>query len=117
MPPKALVPNPPEIDDEDYPVEDDLSADQLDEQLERHETRGSKAPRTAAAEPLLTTLFKQVIAEMGDADDQQILSDFAKHVLTPLTDVFGMASAKGGEFARKKQAEYAARGDRKMREP
>jgi CRISPR-associated protein Csc3 len=108
------------VEDDSILNEDDEQEDAIGilwEAIEKHEARERKPQRVLASQPLLTTLFQRVIASMDASEDQTILQDFAAHVLTPLTDVFGMMSAKGGSFARQKQAEYETRGDRKMRNP
>lgn len=85
--------------------DDDITLEQLEAAAERFDARQKKAaapPRGAARYPMLQTLFRSFV-EPGD----QVLSDFTDHVLGALTDIFGTETAKGGDFARARQAEVA----------
>jgi CRISPR-associated protein Csc3 len=85
--------------------------------LEQAEERQAKPKRTAADEPLLTSLFKSVITANMHQKEDAVLRDFAAYVLTPMSDTLGMSTAKGGDFAREKRVQFEADTSGKMRNP
>lgn len=102
-----------ELSDEVNPWENIDLPDDAEQQAERRE----KPKRLAAHEPMLTTLFKSVITANGHYETDEVLRDFAVYVLTPMSDSLGMSSAKGGDFAREKQAQFETDTSGKMRDP
>ncbi len=100
------------IDDELYLPEGDQEAsleelDAAQEALEKHKTEPAVE---LALQPMFQTLFEQSV-QYTEPDDA-ILADFARYVVGPLSDYFGMASAKGGAFFRQKELEGAKNAER-----
>src|SRR5579871_1030693 len=89
----SLLDNPP---DEPHDLDDAAEIGTREAQRSQR-----NAPRALPApQPMFRTLFEQSI-DPGD----KVLQDFARYVVSPLSDYFGAVSAKGGAFFSKKPAE------------
>ncbi|MCC7452331.1 MAG: type I-D CRISPR-associated protein Cas10d/Csc3 [Anaerolineae bacterium] len=93
----------------DEPSDEELEAlDQKREQLEQQE---QAVAQSIALQPMFQTLF-ELSVEPGD----RVLEDFARCVVGPLSDYFGMEAAKGGAFFQQKEAEGAKNTERYSRD-
>lgn len=92
----------------DDPMIDQMPNQSEEDALSPDDTAADDAAAPRIREPLLSTLFKQMLT----ADDRATgtpLADFVQHVLTPLTNYLGTATAKGGaEFIRQYMEKIAA---------
>jgi len=95
-------------DDFEPYIESDPDLEEL-AQLSQIETK--REPVLLAKMPLFETLFRQSVP-----DDDPVLGDFAQHVVGPLSDHFGLVTAKGGAFFRQKEAEGAKNSERYSRD-
>lgn len=84
---------------------DDLEA--MDAAQAAAEARSKKPAVVLSRQPMFQTLFEQSIAP-----DDTVLTDFARYVVGPLCEYFGMKAAKGGAFFRMKQEEGAKNTER-----
>ncbi|HEX2907198.1 MAG TPA: type I-D CRISPR-associated protein Cas10d/Csc3, partial [Phototrophicaceae bacterium] len=87
------------IDDELAPGEYRPDAEYVDD------TVSEPARPVPASIPLFQTLLEQAI--ITEWPDDAVLLDFAHYVAGPISDYLGATAAKGGDFARRKQAEGA----------
>jgi CRISPR-associated protein Csc3 len=92
----------------DEPSDEELA--QLDAKQARQAEQPSAAP-TLALQPMFQTLFEASV-EPGDT----VLEDFARYVVGPLSDAFGMEAAKGGAFFEQKEAQGAKNTERYSRD-
>ncbi len=94
--------------DDDVDLIPDDESDSLDAQdaaldlIEGLRTTEAVPPKLAD-QSIFQTLFMQAVEV--EAPDDPVLLDFARYVVGPLSDEFGMTSAKGGAFFRQKAQE------------
>jgi CRISPR-associated protein Csc3 len=88
------------------PEPTDLSADEYDSPDE--ETEVAQVAYRWPEDPLFTALLRCAVQKQWGQD--YVLDDFVSHVASPLSELLGHVTAKGGDFAAEKRAEAEQRG-------